>query len=322
MKYNENGLCGGKIWRRVMVPVISVVLGSYNRKEYIPLTINSIHAELTNTAHEIIVVDGGSTDGTLEWLLGQKDIITIVQHNRGEWQGKPIKRRSWGYFMNLAFKCAQGKYVCMVSDDCVLVPGAIRNGLQLAESEQEAGKKIGAVAFYWREWSKEELYHVGHTLGDKLYVNHGLYLNSALRDVDYIDEETYFFYSADGDLCLKLWHKGYEVIASPTSFVEHYPHANVTVRATNYETQKADAKNYLKKWEGIFYDPVSHNVGRTETRAFVDIHSTAENFLLLHNAVIKAHPEVLKKKSMLVRAAQRCGWIGQVIKRRLMFVRR
>jgi glycosyltransferase involved in cell wall biosynthesis len=55
---------------------------------------------------EIIVVDGGSEDGTLEWLIRQKDIITIVQHNRGEFNGKPVKRKSWGYFMNPCFKAA------------------------------------------------------------------------------------------------------------------------------------------------------------------------------------------------------------------------
>ena len=111
-------------------PTVSVVIGSYNRIDFLKLTLESVRRELEPAAAEIIVVDGGSDDGSLEWLIAQKDIVTIVQHNRGTWRGKPVKRRSWGYFMNLGFKSAQGKYVCMLSDDCLVVPGAIRNGIE------------------------------------------------------------------------------------------------------------------------------------------------------------------------------------------------
>jgi len=225
--------------------LISVVLGSYNRLEFLKLTIDSIREELKDFVHEIIVVDGGSCDGALQWLLGQKDIITIVQHNRGAWRGKKIARRSWGYFMNLGFKCAQSKYICMLSDDCLVVPGAIKNGYKLFEKELKGGRKIGAIAFYWRDWSRQEKYHVGYTLGNKLYVNHGIYLNQALKDVDYIDEDTYFFYNGDGDLCLKMWKNGYEIIPAPDSYIEHYPHANLDVRKSNYHKQKSDNKKYF-----------------------------------------------------------------------------
>ncbi len=69
-------------------PLISVVIGSYNRAKFLRLTIESLREELKSLPYETIIVDGGSTDGTLKWLIKQKDIITIVQHNRGEWKGK------------------------------------------------------------------------------------------------------------------------------------------------------------------------------------------------------------------------------------------
>ena len=62
---------------------VSIVLGSYNRLNFIKLTIDSIRRETQNLSHEIIVVDGGSDDGTMQWLACQKDVITIIQHNRG-----------------------------------------------------------------------------------------------------------------------------------------------------------------------------------------------------------------------------------------------
>ena len=54
-----------------------------NRKKYLKLTIDSLRQELSNCNFnsEIIVVDGGSDDGSLKWLIKQKDIITIMLEN-------------------------------------------------------------------------------------------------------------------------------------------------------------------------------------------------------------------------------------------------
>ncbi len=242
---------------------LSVVLGTYNRKSVLKLTVWSIRNELAgfSDGYELIVVDGGSTDGSLRWLIKQKDIITIVQHNRGTWKGRNIARRPWGYFMNLGFKCAQGKYICMLSDDCLVVPGAIRNGYRVFEDGTKAGEKIGAVAFYWRDWPIEKEYRVGTTLGGKMFVNHGLFLKEALEDVDYIDQDLFFFYHADGDLALKMWQSGWKVIDSQDSFIEHCVHVNTTIRNQNSEKVKEDWNNYIKKWKGTFYKEEGGNIG-------------------------------------------------------------
>lgn len=264
-------------------PQISVVLGSYNRIKFLKECIRSIRENGITVPYEIIVVDGGSTDGALEWLNKQKDIITIVQHNRGEFMGKQIERRSWGYFMNLGFKCAQGKYILMVSDDCLLVPGSAMNGYSLFEEKLTEGEWVGGIAFYWRNWPEQKEYWVGLTLGDKMFVNHGMYLRRALEKVGWIDEKTYNFYHADGDLCLKLWQAGYKIIDCPNAFVEHFSHANVVARRSNVKSQKEDWERYLKKWQGIFYNPDKNNIGDWICIQHEDPYRTAEIFKGLQN---------------------------------------
>jgi glycosyltransferase involved in cell wall biosynthesis len=259
-------------------PIVSIVLGAYNRCAFLKSTIESVRNNSMNFPYEIIVVDGGSTDGSLKYLCRQKDVITIVQHNRGTFRGKLIERRSWGYFMNLGFKCAQGKYICMLSDDCLLVPGAVENGVKLFEKHLSEQSNIGAVAFYWRNWPEQTDYCVGTTLGGKLMVNHGLYLRDAINRVGWIDEHSYHFYHADGDLSLKLWREGYEVIDCPDSFVEHYNHANFKVRKSNFVKQQDDWSSYLKKWENIFYYPDKPNIGSGIYREYHDHFKTYIRF--------------------------------------------
>jgi glycosyltransferase involved in cell wall biosynthesis len=120
-------------------PIVSVVLGSYNHYSFLRAVLESVRNNGQNFPYEIIVVDGGSTDGSLHYLTKQKDIITIIQHNRGKFRGKKIERRSWGYFMNLGFKTAQGIYILMISEDCLLVPGALKNGVSLFDELLSSG---------------------------------------------------------------------------------------------------------------------------------------------------------------------------------------
>lgn len=255
-------------------PIVSIVIGSYNRLPFIKGTIETLRADVANINHEIIVVDGGSSDGSIEWLTRQKDIITILQHNRGEWMGKPIERKSWGYFMNLGFKSAQGKFICMLSDDCLVVPGAFKNGIKFFEDQLKANKKVGAVAFYWRNWPEQKTYWVGRTWGNRIFVNHGLYLREAMAKVGFCEEDDIFFYHADGDLCLRMDEAGYKTLAAPNSYIEHFSDANAAVRATNGGVlQQKDWAVFKSRWSKLG-EPKQD----WDEKEYTDPHKTGEKY--------------------------------------------
>lgn len=240
---------------------VSVVLGTYNRLPFLKATLASVRASQIGVPYEIIVVDGGSADGTIEWLTEQRDIISIIQHNRETVDGKSRRKRSWGYFMNLGFKCAEGRYICMISDDSVVHPDTLANGVQHFEREIAGGRRMGGVAFYWRSWPEEDKYRVGASLGNYRMVNHGLFLREALERVGWIDDTLYDFYCADSDLALKIWHAGYEIVACPDALLEHFEWADPKMREHNLANLKIDWDKYTARWTGIYYDPDEPIIG-------------------------------------------------------------
>ena len=166
---------------------ISVVLGSKNRKNLLKATINSIRKNGFHGNLEIIVIDGGSTDGTCSWLAKQKDIFTMIQPNykMTDSEGIRVLAHSWGEFMNIAFKYASAPYIVMVSDDLILHEGCLQNGYDELERRRINGEKIGAGAFYFREFPR---------------------------------------HAADGDVIMRLNECGWKSVALENCFSEHLCH--------------------------------------------------------------------------------------------------
>ena len=93
---------------------VSVILPSLNVKKYIRECIDSvIHQTLKEI--EVIFIDAGSTDGTLEILeeySSKDDRITLMKSDK----------KSYGYQVNLGIKQARGKYIGIVETDDFIDP--------------------------------------------------------------------------------------------------------------------------------------------------------------------------------------------------------
>ncbi len=114
--------------------LISIVSGTYNRLGLLRRMVNSVRRQLfRGLTYEIILVDGGSTDGTLEWCNQQPD-IKLIEH--GELRGA-IKAFCDGA------KQAIGDYVVMANDDIMFHEYSILHAL----SHLEDTPGCGAVAF-------------------------------------------------------------------------------------------------------------------------------------------------------------------------------
>jgi glycosyltransferase involved in cell wall biosynthesis len=205
---------------------ISLVLGSKDRKNLLKATIKSIRENGFTGTMEIIVVDGGSKDGTCNWLAKQKDIFTIIQPNYKiiDNDGISVLAHSWGEFMNIGFRFASAPWIVMVSDDLILEKGALQKGYDELVNRVSTGEKIGGGAFYFREYPRHDYYRVGLLPKDYININHGFFFRKALEEINFIEENKYNFYCADGDLAMRLNQNGWKTIALEDCFADHLVH--------------------------------------------------------------------------------------------------
>ncbi len=98
------------------MPLISVIIPTYNCSEFISDAINSVLQQNFKN-YEIIVVDDGSTDNTAEIIksnFSDNYIKYIIQENKG-----PSAARNKGV------EFSQGKYVCFLDADDILLPNCL-----------------------------------------------------------------------------------------------------------------------------------------------------------------------------------------------------
>jgi glycosyltransferase involved in cell wall biosynthesis len=94
-------------------PLVSIVTPSLDQGRYLEATIESVDAQ-DYPRIEHIVVDGGSTDGTLDLLQRYNRVRWISESDRGQ-----------GHALNKGFALAKGEILGWINADDVYVPGAI-----------------------------------------------------------------------------------------------------------------------------------------------------------------------------------------------------
>jgi glycosyltransferase involved in cell wall biosynthesis len=103
----------GRASQSIMFSVIMVV---YNGIRFISEAFNSI-VNQDFDSYELVIIDGGSTDGTLEFLKENERSITqlISEKDQGIY-----------YAMNKGLQVSRGDYIVFINSDDYLLPGALK----------------------------------------------------------------------------------------------------------------------------------------------------------------------------------------------------
>jgi len=107
---------------KLKMPKVSICIPTYNRKNYLKETLESVFAQ-TYKDYEVVVVDDGSTDGT-DQMIKQSNypIRYFWQKNQGE----PATR-------NKLVELAEGEYITFIDSDDLLFQYAVEYLITLVE---------------------------------------------------------------------------------------------------------------------------------------------------------------------------------------------
>ena len=189
--------------------MISIITGTLNRSAMLPRLIeNTI---MSDERIELVLVDGGSTDGTIDYVnkLNHPQIRLIEVGGRSPYP----------HFMNLAIKESKHDIVCQWNDDVILC-----NKWSEVFSEIESDHDF--YLFNWKYGTFEDtkdpnwLKGIDHTegwclcnnadSGGEIVMNYGLYRKKIFREIGMYSSD-YQYYCADGDMTYRAWAFGYHV---------------------------------------------------------------------------------------------------------------
>lgn len=169
--------------------MISIVTGTFNRLELLKKVIENTVEK--NSLLEFVLIDGGSTDGTVEYV---KDLnhpqIKFIEFG---------KRSYYWDFMNLGIKESKFDYVCQWNDDILL-----ENDWQDVINEIE--DKNDFYIFSWIEDSKR---YVIYETEKELVLNYGIYNKKIFKEIG-LYNNSYKYYYCDGDMSYRAKCFGYK----------------------------------------------------------------------------------------------------------------
>jgi len=116
-----------------MMPLLSIITPSYNQAAFLEKTIQSVLTQ-EGAAIEYIVVDGGSTDGSLE-------IIQRFANELAWWVSEPDAGQAQA--INKGLAQAHGEYVAWLNSDDLYLPGAAAGAVRALEDNPSAGMVFG-----------------------------------------------------------------------------------------------------------------------------------------------------------------------------------
>jgi len=212
-------------------PLVSIVIVNWNGKHHLEHCLPSVLKQ-TYVNYEVILVDNGSNDGSVEYVRRKYPAILVITNNQN--LGFPKAA-------NIGIKAAKGEYVVTLNNDTV----ADTHWLTELVKAAETSKKVGMVASKMVRLFQQKVIDSAGVLMDKSGAAYdrgsgeqdlgqfgslaevfapcggaALWRREMLKDIGLFDED-YFAYYEDVDLSFRARLAGWQCIYAAKAVAYH-----------------------------------------------------------------------------------------------------
>ena len=123
---------------KVLMPKVSILIVNWNGKHHLPDCLDSLALQ-TFRDFEVVLVDNGSTDGSLDFVRAHYPGVTLV----------PLDRNTgFSGGNNAALAAAQGEYLVTLNNDTRADPGWLAELVRVAESDPQVGMVASRICSF------------------------------------------------------------------------------------------------------------------------------------------------------------------------------
>lgn len=198
--------------------MVSIIIVSHNRKKDVLECLESVKL-LDYSNFETIVVDNGSTDGTVETLKKMEGDIKLVE--TGQDLGPAAA-------FNIGIRNSNGEFFLLLNDDVVVKKDAVTELIHVMEGDSRIGV-AGSLIFFYDQPNKPWIYPTEYLIEkrNRLHVDVitaigcAIMVKKAVIDKIGFFDTDYFLYHEEVDFCLRARRQGFRVVCALRSSVYH-----------------------------------------------------------------------------------------------------
>jgi GT2 family glycosyltransferase len=225
--------------------MISVIIVSWNARDYLLQCLASLSSEACRYPMEVIVVDNASSDGSADAVASSYPGVRLIRNT---------ENLGFAKANNIGVAASRGRYLCFVNSDVKVLPHCVTRLVDFCEAQPKVGmagpRVIGGDGKLQRScrgfpnvwnmfcralaldslfprnkaFSGYKLYHWPQDTLRPVDILTGcfwLVRREALDQVGLLDEE-FFMYAEDMDWCKRFWAHGWQVFFVPSAEAIHY----------------------------------------------------------------------------------------------------